>query len=264
MGYTKGFKRSSRGTGREGGYAAKRARPIARRPARGMAGGVPYRRNRNAATQGFVGIEHKFYDTFLIDEVIAATTGATAGVVDPSSSIVISAPAQANGPSDRDGKKILIESVLITGNVLFPKLVNQASTAIGNPTVYIALIEDHQTNAASMTSELALKNPSNDISLCANPLKNLLRSTRFTTHKVWTINPQMMPVTADQADKFDTQGQRIPFELYKKLNMKVNFNGAGIDANIANVSDNSLHMIAFTNFAAYAQINYNARIRFVG
>lgn len=223
-------------------------------------------RRANTTTSGFMGIEHKFYDTFVTDRAVAApdTVLMTGGVVDPSASLVVSSPAQGSGPSDRDGKKILIESILITGNIFFPLLQNQTSVFTGNPTVYIALIEDHQSNAASMTSELALVNPSASVHLCASPLKNLLRSTRFTTHKVWTLNPQYMVPVSDVLDRFDTQGQRVPFEMFKKLNIKVNFNGTGVDANIANVSDNSLHVIAFCNFDGYAQINYNCRIRFVG
>lgn len=220
-------------------------------------------RRRNTTTAGFVGIEHKFFDTFRVNSVIGASDDATGGVQDPSATVVISAPGQGTGPSQRDGKKILIESILISGVVILPDLNSQAA-AFNIPSIYIAIVMDTQSNAASMTSELAFVNASGNILSAANPLKNLLRSTRFQTIKVWSITPQQPSFASDELNNLEIMGQTIPFEFFKKVSIPVNFNGAGTDASIANVSDNSLHVIAFSNVANYATITYSARIRFVG
>jgi len=95
-----------------GGRAAYRARSARR--------GVVARRARamlNRRTAGFLGIEKKFYDTGLTSAALTAPTDATGGEHDPSSTSMISTPAQGDSEQNRDGKRIVIKSVQITGVV---------------------------------------------------------------------------------------------------------------------------------------------------
>lgn len=255
----------ARGSGSSSGGAKGRSSgsSVRKLPKRFSTTVVSSNRRRNTTTAGFIGIEHKFFDTFLVDAVIANSDDGSGGVVDPSASVIISSPPQGSGPSDRDGKKILIESISISGNVSFAH--NSSASLKTMPIIYVALVMDTQTNGASMTSELALQNLSGTLSMAANPMKNLLRSTRFQTLKVWEMQPLMPAILGRfDANTYETMGFRIPFDLFKKVSIPVNFNGAGVDANVANVSDNSLHMIAFSSLAAFAKISYHCRIRFVG
>jgi len=95
-----------------GGRAAYRARSARR--------GVVARRARamlNRRTAGFLGIEKKFYDTGLIAGDLLAPTDAAGGEFDPSSTSMISTPAQGDSEQNRDGKRIMIKSVQVTGVV---------------------------------------------------------------------------------------------------------------------------------------------------
>jgi len=78
----------------------------------------------------------------------------------------------------------------------------------------------------------------------------------------------MTPVTLSHfaVDSFSQVGVVKPFEWYYKFKkpLVVNFN-SGTTASVANVVDNSLHVIGFTtNGTSANSIVYNARIRFIG
>lgn len=261
--------RMFRGTSSSGSRRATRQRHT--RPGFGAAGpralgiaAVGGRRRQNVRTAGFLGIEHKFYDTFQTAFTIVASNDASGGEVDPDSGVNISAPPQGDNASSRDGKRILVESVQINGQIVIPQRNGQA-TSDEMPSFFIALVQDTQTNAATLNSEDVFKNPSGNTTLGVNVVKNLLSGNRFITHKVWKMQAPMASLAAATVtDDLSVMGQLIEFELFKKLQMGVDFNG-GTTADIANVVNNSLHMIAYTNDNGWAaSIRYNARIRFVG
>lgn len=256
-------------------YAAS-ARPSARarfsRPAgRGAAGprnlgsgAVGGRGRQNVRSAGFLGIEHKFYDTSLTATTIVSTTNCSGGEVNPSATSLISTVPQGDDASTRDGKQILIESVQITGQIVIPPRDAQ-SQARTMPTFFIALVQDTQTNAAALDSEAVFVNPSADLGLGTNPLKNLLSGSRFITHKVWKLEAKMASMAEPTVvDDVSISGQSMFFDCYKKLSMRVDFNG-GTSASVGNVVNNSLHMICFTDDNEWAAVVlYNARVRFVG
>ncbi len=226
-------------------------------------GAVGGRRRQNVRTAGFLGIEHKFYNTALINQAIATSTTAQNGVVNPTATSLISTVPQGDSSSERDGKKMMIESVQLNGAIHIP---HRNGLSIGDdlPSYYIAIIQDTQTNAAAMVSEAAFQNPGASEILCTSPLKNLLSGNRFITHKVWNFVPPMPSMASEAVDDNLIMGQIIPFDFFKKVSIIVNFNG-GTTASVANVVDNSLHVIAWTSDNSWATtISYNARIRFVG
>ncbi len=213
-----------------------------------------------------LGVEHKFYDTFAEGEVVSNAADMTGARVDPPSSL-ISTPAQGDGAQNRDGKLIIIDTIMISGVIQTPTRTETAT--INNsaqfPTIYIALVQDTQTNGANMLSEDCFTNPSNQIVLAGSPLKNLFNATRFNTLKVWEMDLKMAPAASNQtANTVSTAGQNMRFSGFLKVHIPVNFNG-GTTAVVGSVSDNSLHMIAFNNVSlSFVEISYNARIRFTG
>jgi len=102
-------------------YRRTRAQAIYAANRRSLRAG--YRRRRAAAavlnqrSAGFLGIEKKFYDTALIAGDLTAPTDGTGSEFDPSTTSMISTPAQGDSEQNRDGKKILIKSVQVTGVV---------------------------------------------------------------------------------------------------------------------------------------------------
>lgn len=215
----------------------------------------------NAATAGFLGIEKKFYDTKLADTAISVATDCTGGVEDPSASSMISTPAQGDGEQNRDGKRIVIDSLILKGHVSNSGTASEAVN--GAPTkVFVAVVLDTQSNGAQMTSETCFKNLAATATHNADVMKNLLSGKRFRILKSQVYDLTQTGAFAANAT-FGANAIARTFDWYIpfKGGLPVNFN-AGTTSDIANVVDNSLHVVAFATLPA--DIGYNARIRFQG
>lgn len=222
-------------------------------------------RRRNNATMGFLGIERKFYDTALALTAIPAPTDSSGGEMDPSATSMISTPAQGDTEQNRDGKKINIIQVAIDGVIQVSPAELQAGPQRGTK-VYVALVLDTQSNGAQMNSEDCFKNTNAAAATSIVPQRNLLFGTRFRILREMVIDVTPVALSHFAVDSFSYSGQIKPFHIFRKFpgGLPVNFN-AGTTASIANVIDNSLHVIAYTNdTTVIPQLAYNARIRFVG
>lgn len=207
---------------------------------------------------GALAVERKFYDTKLIAAAIQSTTDATGGMHDPSATSMISTPAQGDGEQNRDGKRISILSVEVNGYVYSSRSSINAST-----TYMISLVLDKQTNGAQCTSEQIFKNYIGVQDGSVVPLRNLLYSSRFQVLKTELITVDH-PVTWT-GSAVETQYVLRPFKIFVRFpkGLIVNFN-SGTTADIGNVIDNSLHVVVWKTYYNTSNLNYNARIRFVG
>ncbi len=219
----------------------------------------------NISTRGFMGIELKFLDTANTGFALLAPTDAAGGEVQPGVGATgsISAMAQGDGEQQRDGRKCTLKSVYVSGRVDCSAQANQ--TAGDNAAqCFIALVLDTQTNAATVASENVFANQSAAGTLAANPMRNLEFSSRFrilATDILTFDQPQMVwdGTNVEQA------GLSKSFKFFKKLNIPVVHNTTGTTANVSTITDNSLHIIAYTSSTSLApNIRYNARVRFVG
>lgn len=251
-------------SGAVGGGRAAYRRVVYRR------GGTVARRARallNRRTAGFLGLEKKFFDTAVALVAVPAPTDATGGEFDPTAlpaaTLCLSAPAQGDGEQNRDGKRIVIKSVQVKGVCRVPPAELQAAPPTSTK-VFVALVLDTQTNGAQLNSEDVFKNLSAEAAQNTDLTRNLLFGSRFKILKsgVFDVTPASMSHFA--VDSFSYSGIACEFDWFVPLELPVNFN-AGTTAVIANVVDNSLHMIAFsTNATLGPTIGYNARIRFMG
>jgi len=217
----------------------------------------------NAATMGFLGIEKKFYDTALADAAILGNTDCTGGMYDPSATSMISTPAQGDSEQSRDGKRIVIDSLILKGHVNNPGTASQA--VISAPVkVFVAVVLDTQTNAAQMTSEACFKNTAAQATSNVEPLKNLLSGPRFRILKSQVYDLTVTGAFVAAAN-YAGNGVCRTFDWYIpfKGGLPVNFN-SGTTSSVANVIDNSIHVVAFSTSASECTIGYNARIRFQG
>jgi len=215
----------------------------------------------NAATAGFLGIEKKFYDTALADTAISSATALTGGVMDPSATSMISTPVQGDGEQNRDGKRIVIDSLIFKAHVSNSGTATEAVN--GLPTkVFLAIVLDTQTNGAIMTSEACFKSLAAQAASNVDVMKNLLSGKRFRILKSQVFDLTQNGAYAAAAN-FASNGvaRTVDWYIPFKGGLPVNFN-AGTSANIANVVDNSIHVVAFTTTSA--ELGYNARIRFQG
>jgi len=257
-------------------FARTRARPGYgamsrwRRPTVSMAGrrvvrGAVARAARsmlNTRTAGFLGIETKYFDNTLVDTAISAATTAAGAEMDPSASSMISTPAVGDGATNRDGKRIVIKNVQIKG------MVRRAATedAVDPPgvnLVYLALVQDTQTNGAQLNSEDVFANASGSVYGNHAPLRNLLYANRFKVLKSTVLDLSARTMSVEGDNLHSTAAVAVPFEWFcPNLDLPVNFN-AGTTADVANVTDHSLHVIAYAT-ATGATLTYNSRIRFQG
>lgn len=219
---------------------------------------------RNLASMGFLGIERKFYDTALVSQAITAPADATGGELDPSATSMISTPTQGDGEQQRDGRQISCLYVSIEGVV---KLGAQEDIVDPPPSmhVFIACVLDTQSNGAQMNSEDCFKNTAANAALAPSCQRNLLFGARFRIlkQKMFVLTPNTLATRAQNLHA--ANGTCRPFNWFIPLRgLKINFNG-GTTASIANVIDNSIHIIGYADHVTGTpNISYNARLRFMG
>ena len=219
----------------------------------------------NPRTGGFLGQELKFYDTSLVAAALTAPADASGGEHDPSATIVLNSVVQGDGEQQRDGRRITMKSLYIFGFVNVPVQTGQ-SAADSGALIYIAIVLDTQTNGATITSKNVYTNKSANATLAANPMRNLQFSTRFKVLAKKTMAIGNMNMTNDTGATGGViqSGSQRAFKFWVPLrNLKVLYTGT--TETVANIADNSLHLIAYTSGTALAPtITYNARLRFMG
>lgn len=206
--------------------------------------------------------ELKFLDTSLSAALTAGTTDMSGLEFDPSATSMVSTPAVGDDASSRDGKQIYIKSLQVTGSVTFAAQADQTAADTECP-VHIWIVLDKQSNAAQLNSEDVLINPVG--SGAGQPLKDLTFGNRFRVLRHKVIQAQLVNMAFDGTN-IEQQGviRLFSFFIRFKKPLVVNFN-AGTTASIANVVDNSLHVLAWNTHPTIARtLAYNARIRFVG
>lgn len=216
-----------------------------------------YSQRSNVRTGGYLGIENKFIDYTVSGSTIADTN--TGAEQDPATANSISAIAQGDGESNRDGRKALINSVLIRGSVLLQGL-GSVSTVQEPVVVRVALVLDQQTNGAQLDSE--------DVFLPATNVEHAFRNLQFTRRfrvlrdKTFVLNPQ---AAAGTGSVNDTSPVITAFNWFIG-NLKIPVTFTDTTAVVANIMDNSLHVIAFTSSisAGLVLLNYQSRVRFTG
>lgn len=223
-------------------------------------GGGRKSRFANIRYGGYTGIEKKFYDTFLVAGTLTAPTDASGGEHDPSATIVLNSVPQGDGESQRDGRHITCTYLTVRGNIQSPSMTNQTVAELA-PHVYVCVVLDKQTNGATITSEQVFCNPSASALLAADPFINLQFQSRFRVLKFMKLKIPM-PTMSYDGTNVETSGTIQPFKFNINLKkMKTTFNGT--TESVANITDKSLHVIAFTSSAGMGSvINYNARLRF--
>ncbi len=237
----------------------RRRRPalarIRKRPRRSMP-------TRNARIGGFLGIENKFYDNLLSSSAISAPSDGSAGEHDPGGADGLNTVDQGDGESQRDGRQIVMKKISITGLISCVPQISVTATDT-NPVVFIALVLDMQTNGATLNSENVYINPLSTSLGAASPLRNLQFTKRFRVLKTRTLTLDQPTVVWDGTN-IEQGGMHKAFQMHVNLNnLVVNFSGTTAD--IANIVDNSLHIIAYTSSTTCAPtINYNSRLRFQG
>lgn len=218
----------------------------------------------NTRTGGYLGMELKFRD-YGYNAAIATASDCTGGEADPFEAC-LNGISQGDGQSNRDGRKYTIKSVNVKGTVRITAQTNE-TTAITVPSIFIALVQDKQTNGAQLNSEDVFVNPSAQTGTAAAPFVNLEFQSRFNILKTVHLSSKDFAGNASAAydgTNLEYQGCFADFSLYKAFS-GLQVTCTGTTGNIASIMDNSLHIIAFsTNSDMTPLLTYNSRVRFMG
>ncbi len=220
-------------------------------------------RRPNARIAGFLGIEKKFYDTSLVSAVLTSHDDGAGYEHNPSATVCLNTVAQGDQETHRDGRKMSMKSITVSGNVEARALANQ-TVMTSTPIVRIYLVMDTQTNGALLNSEDVFVNPSGSTITGTSLFRNLQYISRFKVLKqvYMEFPPQMVSY---DGTNIEIGGAHKHFGMHVKLaDIPVNFTGT--TSSIANIVDNSLHVIACAVDGTQLEIrmSYNARLRFVG
>lgn len=226
-----------------------------KKPRRTAAGGAGGRRS-NVRTGGFLGIETKFFDVESVDDAFSTTWAP----MEPATTN-LTAVMQGDGESNRDGRKYAIKSIHIRGWVGVPAI--EAQTApISDQVCRIALVWDTQTNGAQLTATSVFDG---GLTEDLHAFRNLQFTKRFKV--LWDKTFKVPVGTANMAqggiDLFAHALIRIPFKFNKTFKTPISVTMSGTSADIANVTDNSIHMIGVGTHST-TDLTYQCRIRFVG
>jgi len=210
-------------------------------------------------------IEHKFLDTAASELAFTLSSTLASGEKSPESGCTgcLSAPAQGDGASARDGSKIIIESVYVSGLMDITPQLMTAGPVDRYPIFYVALVLDTQTNGATLNSEDVFTNPGADTLMSTMPLRNLSNSKRFRV-----LASKYVSFGGPQTGASATAvavGYSKHFALSWRGKIPVDFIVGETTANVTSVSDNSIHLIAYTQANGLTPtFSYNCRVRFVG
>lgn len=225
----------------------------------------PPRRPLNARIGGFLGIEKKFIDgTIALTNISTTWTGAE---IDPTTLVSLTAVAQGDGESQRDGRQYKVQGIQVRGQISFGAVEADALPQ-GDFPVRIIMVHDKQTNGAALNAEdvMVLSGVGDDV----NTFRNLQFVKRFQILREKTlVLKRTNAVNEGAVNSFASgacvQNFKMSYKFKKDNGLQVNMSGTtGV---IGNVTDNSVHMIAVTNISGGGdgpRIKYQFRTRFIG
>lgn len=214
------------------------------------------------STRSLLAIEKKYQDGILATTVLSPTW--TGGEVDPTTLLGFNSIALGDGESERDGRQCKVTSIQITGQIL-TAAIEAAGAPLDGTFVRLMLVLDTQTNGAQLNAEDVMVTGSG---YDANSYRNLKYVKRFQVlkEKSFTINRnnQMNEGAVDSfASPVNYTNFKMNYKFKKDGGLLVNYSNTG--AVIANVTDNSVHLIAcYGGVGTAPYIHYSYRTRFVG
>lgn len=223
------------------------------------------RRRRNFAVARSLGIEKKYYDTFLAVGTLQNATDCQSMEHNPSASICLNSVVQGDDDQERDGRKMVMKFLTVKG-VIYSATESDVVNMLPNAVAFVAIVLDTQTNGALLDSENVFQNPAGVILTVSSLLRDLATTGRYKVlgQKQLTL-PQPQQVWDGSLNKVKVQSVQMPFSFNIPLNdIPVSFTGQTED--IANIADNSLTLLANAgnSGAGTWHIAYNSRLRFVG
>lgn len=238
--------------------AKRRREAAARRASRGRPGFSTVARTRGPYAQG----EMKYFDCERNTTNIIASDDWAGCEQDPTVTPVVNmynlfCPKQGSGINERIGKSCKLHKIRIKGYIKLLPIVQV--TNLEGLMVRIILYWDKQTNAIQAQAEDVMTDPTTaNVELAVVSPMNINNFGRFTILKDKTYR-----ISWDSTSSTWTVGKFIPFKFNVRFKtpVVVHFNAAN-GGTIADIIDNSFHIIANTNQSGVVQMGYYCRCCF--
>lgn len=177
-------------------------------------------------------------------------------------------PATGDDYWSRDGRRIFLKTIRISGSLIWPENVYTDHTR--NPFVRLILIKDKRTNGATLVPENVIgvgttaggfvpKTKHSAINLLSNPAGWGRYEILYDEYFVPQFRNSFWDGTNARKNAY-----AIPFKINVKPNCYVNFSGSA--GEVKDVIDNSFHLLAASSRVsnAFVLISLQARTSFVG
>lgn len=210
----------------------------------------------NRRIGGFTGIENKFFDVETATDAFSGTWA----TMEPATTN-LTAVGQGDGESNRDGRRYAIRSIHLRGEIRINAAESQ-TTPKSDELCRIVLVWDSQTNGAQLTATDVMDGSGTNDFLS---LRNLQFTKRFRVlfDKSFHMNTGPANMNEGAANLFAHGLIFRHWKYNKTFNPPIPVTMSGTTADIANVTDNSIHMIG-VGTSTTSLLSYQCRIRFVG
>lgn len=206
--------------------------------------------------------ERKYFDTELSTATVASgTTDWTGTEDDPVTILTFCAPVTGNDFNQRVGRKITIKSWKMRGFFRLTERSNQTA-ALAVPMIRSILYVDTATNTVQAQGEDVMASGASSI-----PFAMFQNPANFGRFRVLKDKVFRFPTQAIAFDgtNIEENGQMVPFKYNIKFRkpLVVHFNGTN-GGTVADIVDNSLHMISLANNADMAcTVSYKSRVTYL-
>lgn len=208
--------------------------------------------------------EMKYSDAYRVGVAVPKTTTWAGAELDPSTANCLFSPVQGNDINNREGRHVYVTKLKLRGVISTTVLQDQAD-AIGGAAVRLILVQDQQTNGTQMNAEDLMASPqAANVSLTFCQFQNLQNFGRFKVLKDKIFYPKDPFSQTDGANTASECMSDIPFKwnIRFKTPVSVRFNATN-GGTIADIVDNSFHLIGTKSSAGYATVlDYNCRVCF--
>lgn len=154
-------------------------------------------------------------------------------------------PTEGNDISNRYGRKVFLKKIRLDGTIRVPA---QSGVSAGDNgcTIRALLVQDKQTNGASLTGDQVLS--SGYLQPMVNAYQNTANFGRFKVLKdrSWTLQNPAIANDAAATGNIIQQGLVRQFSWSCKVNEWVNFNATN-GGTVADIVDNSWHLLIGTD-----------------
>ncbi len=207
-----------------------------------------------------LGVEKKFFDTGITATLLTASANCSSGELDISGKGCLNWITQGDGESNRDGRKYRIVSIQVKGTIYYDGVANQTSKVV-SPGAFVALVQDTQSNGTQLNSEDVFVNPSGSSYTVSSLMRNIKYASRFKVLRKKTLTFVGQP--AFDGTNIEISGNQREFNFWVSgIDIPVECTANG--GTIADIMNNSFHVIGFSNGNGNVYIQYNCRVRFVG